>query len=124
LECIKCHGETAIGDGEQNIYDQWTEEVYGKTPQPEDIEEFTVLGAHPPRNLRPRNLRLGVYRGGRRPVDLFWRVRNGIDGTGMPGQELNVSSDDIWAVIEYVRSLPYESISQPHETTENVKEIR
>ena len=38
----------------------------------------------PPRNAIPRNLRDGIYRGGRRPVDIFWRVSAGIAGTPMP----------------------------------------
>ena len=38
----------------------------------------------PPRNAIPRNLREGSYRGGRRPIDIFWRVSAGIAGTPMP----------------------------------------
>src|SRR5207248_2464538 len=35
----------------------------------------------------PRNLRLGVYRGGRRPLDLYYRIHDGINGTPMPAHD-------------------------------------
>ena len=86
-------------------------------------DEYVALGALPPRNLFPRNLRLGVYRGGRRPVDLYWRLINGIDGAQMPAVPMlaetdppgtkKLSEQDVWDLINYVRSLPYESVSRP-----------
>jgi mono/diheme cytochrome c family protein len=33
--------------------------------------------------VRPTNLTAGVYRGGRRPLDLYWRIHSGIYGSGM-----------------------------------------
>ena len=120
LDCKKCHGDAAIGDGELGNYDKWAEEFTKELnidpkKDPSAFDEFIALGAFPPRTVRPRNLRLGVYRGGQRPVDLYWRVKNGIDGTPMPAAPGNVAAEDIWNVIEYVRSLPYEYISRPHE---------
>ena len=38
-----------------------------------------------PRNAIPRNLRKGIYRGGRRRIDIFWKIYTGIAGTPMPG---------------------------------------
>ena len=77
----------------------------------------------PIRNIRPRNLRLGVYRGGRRPIDLYWRIHNGIEGSNMPQVPLREPDDppekkgitrvDLWDLINYVRSLPYEELSRP-----------
>src|SRR5262249_43570082 len=32
---------------------------------------------------KPTDLTLGVYRGGRRPVDLYYRIHSGINGSGM-----------------------------------------
>ena len=85
--------------------------------------EYVALGALQPRNLFPRNLRSGVYRGGRRPIDLYWRIVNGIDGAQMPaapmkaddaGPEVKgLTNQDVWDLINYVRSMPHESISQP-----------
>ena len=34
--------------------------------------------------VRPMNLTTGVYRGGRRPIDLYWRIKGGIEPSGMP----------------------------------------
>ena len=56
----------------------------------------------------PRNLRHGVYRGGRRPLDLYYRIYAGINGAPMPAAKGAVSPEDIWHIVNYVRSLPYE----------------
>lgn len=119
--CVKCHGDSALGDGQTTDYDDWTKEL--EPANATVLEQFVDAGALPPRNITPRNLRLGVYRGGRRPLDLFWRVRNGIDGTPMPGATMKaddagpeikgLNTNDIWCLIEYVKSLPYETISKP-----------
>jgi mono/diheme cytochrome c family protein len=78
----------------------------------------------PPRTIRPRNLRIGNYRGGNRPIDLFWRVRLGIEGTPMPAATLKqaddpnskgLTEDDIWDIVNYVQSLPDEVINNPHD---------
>ena len=34
--------------------------------------------------LRPANLNRGVYKGGRRPIDIYWRIAKGINGAQMP----------------------------------------
>ncbi len=119
--CAKCHGDTALGDGQVNEYDEWTKEI--EPGSPEALEHYLALGALPPRNILPRNLRQGIYRGGRRPVDLYWRVKNGIAASGMPQAAPQLSSDDIWRMVDYVRSLPYESISNTNEhTPDNMRE--
>jgi mono/diheme cytochrome c family protein len=73
-----------------------------------------------PRNAIPRNLREGIYRGGRRPIDIFWRVSAGIAGTPMPasgpaaeGAQGTLTQQEIWQIVDYVQSLPYEPASQP-----------
>ncbi|MBI2478854.1 MAG: cytochrome c [Planctomycetia bacterium] len=121
--CVKCHGDSALGDGQQSDYDDWTKEL--EPTNEEALEEFLALGGFvlPPRNIFPRNLRQGVYRGGRRPIDLYRRVHNGIDGTPMPGALIipddapagtkGLTQSDLWSLVDYVRSLPYESISRP-----------
>lgn len=120
--CNKCHGDTALGDGQTTDFDEWTKELL--PDQPEMLQKFLALGALEPRNIRPRNLRQGIYRGGRRPVDIYWRVINGIEGTPMPGMGPNVlqegeapdpkklTQEDVWHLIEYVRSLPYDPLSR------------
>ncbi len=109
--CSKCHGEGALGDGQTSDYDEWTKEL--KPANPVAVDQFLALGALPPRHILPRNLRQGIYRGGRRPVDLFWRIKNGIAGTPMPAASQELTNDQIWHLIAYVRSLPYDAISRP-----------
>jgi mono/diheme cytochrome c family protein len=103
--CFKCHGPTQLGDGQTTDYDDWTKEVWDKvtwkygvslTDKPPDHplpsghtppvleSELPSLGALPERHIIPRNLRLGVYHGGRRPLDIYYRVHEGIKGAPMP----------------------------------------
>jgi hypothetical protein len=49
---------------------------------------------------------MGIYRGGRRPIDLYYRLEAGINGSGMPKAPLDELEK--WQVIDYVLSLPYE----------------
>ncbi len=61
--------------------------------------------------VRPANLTAGVYRGGRRPIDLYWRIRGGIRPSGMPGAQLRIDRDqridEFWDVVNFVQALPY-----------------
>ena len=56
--------------------------------------------------LRPANLINGVYKGGRRPLDLYWRIAKGINGAKMPAHSNILSDDQIWDVINFVLALP------------------
>jgi mono/diheme cytochrome c family protein len=120
--CVKCHGDSALGDGVLTDYDDWALEFI-KDKSPDVVDEYVSRGLPHPRNIRPRNLRLGVYRGGMRPIDLYWRIRNGIEGVPMPASTMKpegdpnqkgLTPDDIWHIVNYVESLPYESISNPN----------
>ena len=114
--CVACHGKTGLGDGNPDLFDTWTEELVGAKGQSTAVrlefydEHFAGDGPLKPRNQRPRNLRLGSFRGGRRPVDIYSRVTQGIAGTEMPGGK--VKGDDAWAVVAYILSLPEEDISK------------
>ncbi len=121
--CVKCHGDSALGDGQTNDYDEWAKE-FMQPNDPASAEPYVALGLLPPRTIKPRNLRLGVYRGGQRPIDIFWRVRLGIEGTPMPAATLKqeddpnskgLSENDIWDIVNYVQSLPQEAISNPYD---------
>lgn len=60
--------------------------------------------------VRPANLTTGVYRGGRRPVDLYWRIRGGIDPSQMPRANLDDKgdgTDPYWDLVNFVQALPY-----------------
>ena len=120
--CFSCHGPTALGDGQLGDYDRWTEELITKKPTLDLIKEYKRYGMPEPRNIRPRNLRLGVYRGGMRPLDLYRRARYGIEGTPMPAND-KLKPEELWHVINYVQSLPYEHVSNPYEAVpENRRE--
>ena len=124
--CVKCHGDSQLGDGQVDDYDMWAKDYVDLTavtdPQEkaEVIGEIERLGGLKPRHIIPRNLRSGVYRGGRRPVDVFWRIHNGIDGGPMPAASLRPASagpeakgldeSDLWDLVNYVQSLPYEKM--------------
>ena len=110
--CAQCHGETGVGDGQLNSYDDWTSE-WINTPnvdpnEPSTYADFTKVGALKPRPIRPRNLHQAVYRGGDQPSDIYLRIADGIEGTPMPASAA-MTSDEIWAVVAYVRSLPFEN---------------
>ena len=136
--CVKCHGVTGLGDGQANDYDDWNKAIVeinkeikgglakaGETStsgmSAEDAadhrKQVAWLGkfsdviegdALTPRTIPPRNLRQGVYRGGRRPLDLYSRIHAGINGAPMPAAKGTVPPEDIWHIVNYLRSLPYE----------------
>jgi mono/diheme cytochrome c family protein len=153
--CVKCHGPTALGDGQQDDYDNWskatkkfedeTQMLVGtiKTlkenmanQQGDELEasrkdlatktkelserETVIAQLLPPRNAIPRNLREGVFRGGRRPWDIYHRVNQGISGTPMPGggpalagAQGTLSDEEMWHIVDYVQSLAFEPASRP-----------
>jgi mono/diheme cytochrome c family protein len=138
--CVKCHGESQLGDGVTNDFDDWAKDFLPPNATAEQIRnltyEFTALGALEPRNIMPRNLRRGVFRGGRRPIDIYWRTKNGIDGTpmpaalmkppGAPADTKGLTEEDLWALIDYVRNLQYEPLSEAPEEQlkpENPREL-
>jgi mono/diheme cytochrome c family protein len=148
--CVKCHGPSELGDGQTTDYDDWTKPLveYAKevkdglktipsdpdmtsAEKSERINELDELAKAladttlPTRNILPRNLRAGIYRGGGSPLDLFRRIHSGINGAPMPGvgppspgQPGVLTPDEIWHLVDYVRQLPYEPINQtPKPTT-------
>lgn len=87
--------------------------------------------------VRPADLTTGIYRGGRRPIDLYWRIHSGINGVGMPSypglsksdyggknltdQEIEAKIEEarqnIWDLINFVLALPY-----PHMLPKDVRD--
>ncbi len=121
-QCIKCHGPTGLGDGGEIRYDVWNKPK-GDLIKAGRADEIAQLYALPIQELKARNLRMGVYRGGRRPVDLYRRIYAGIKGAEMPALgatevKPGLSNEEIWTLVDYVRSLPYEEESrEPREQT-------
>lgn len=56
--------------------------------------------------LRPANLNTGVYKGGRRPIDIYWRIAKGINGAKMPAHETTLKPEQIWDIVNFVLALP------------------
>ena len=114
--CFSCHGYAALGDGQTTDYDYWNKMIE---------KEWTGIGALPKRNIKPRNLRDNVFRGGRRPLDIYRRIYGGINGTPMPAAKASlVQGDDdqaVWDLVNYVRHLPYETDDTPKE--DDVEEV-
>jgi mono/diheme cytochrome c family protein len=95
--CIKCHGPTELGDGQTTDYDDWTKQVWSKevwhSAESPAASVLIPLGALPERHIIPRNLRLGVYHGGRRPLDIYYRIHEGIKGAPMPANVDSLMTD-------------------------------
>lgn len=130
--CVKCHGTLALGDGQTDDFDNWSKTTKTFFEQVKKVEaaeiphlslsDFQSVGALPIRNIKPRNLRMGIFRFGRRPLDIYRRIHTGIAGTPMPGvgqsdaNPAGLTPDQVWHLVNYVlRGLPYESLSEPPE---------
>jgi mono/diheme cytochrome c family protein len=121
--CVKCHGITALGDGVVNDYDDWTKMGVIKLQEGlRSVSDAALLArgrqvlagdALKPRPIVPRNLRQGIYRGGRRPLDLYYRIHAGINHAPMPAAKGTVAPEDIWHIVNYIKSLPYETETAP-----------
>lgn len=129
--CVKCHGPTGLGDGQQDDHDIWnkahknflTSLANSDEDDPFHFDRQEVAATlYDVRNAIPRNLRKGIYRGGNRRIDVFWKIYTGIAGTPMPGlgpasagAEGTITEEEMWNIVDYVLSLPYEAPSQPQQ---------
>jgi mono/diheme cytochrome c family protein len=109
--CIDCHGAIGRGDGLRagKLYDDWNRPKLAASPRRQaDLARRFRL---PLQALRPRDLAQGVFQGGDRPLDLYWRIAVGVKGTPMPasapmpGGKGTLSPEEIWHVVDYIRSL-------------------
>jgi mono/diheme cytochrome c family protein len=62
--------------------------------------------------VRPNNLTNGIYRGGRRTVDIYYRVHSGINGSGMASFGKQLSTESIWDLVNFVQTLPYPAMRE------------
>jgi mono/diheme cytochrome c family protein len=66
--------------------------------------------------IRPADLTLGVYRGGRRPIDLYRRIYSGVNGSNMAplvvldGESEKDRQQRIWDLVNFVQVLPYRAM--------------
>ena len=98
--CVSCHGADGRGGGVS---------AFEVNSEGETVPVKDDWG----HDANPRDLTKGIFRGGRRPIDLFRRIYAGINGTPMPshasltdpdGNRL-LSDEDLWDIVHYVRSL-------------------
>jgi len=99
-KCSTCHGESGLGDGAQTMLVQKDKEGRDR--------ELPGLYDDWGNSIQPRNLTTGIYRGGRRPIDLYRRIHSGIKGTPMTGFGTNLTDAQIWDLVNYVLSIPFE----------------
>jgi hypothetical protein len=63
--------------------------------------------------VKPRNFFSNMYRGGRRPIEIYWRIAGGINGADMAPFVDNTASisdeqdQQIWDLISFLQILPY-----------------
>jgi mono/diheme cytochrome c family protein len=89
-QCLKCHNDFGRPNDGAYRYDDWG----------------TIV--------RPANLTAGVYRGGRRPLDLYYRIHSGINGSGMPAYiNSPLSSEQVWDVVNFLEALPFPNMLPP-----------
>lgn len=100
LNCADCHGAYGLGNGPQTV-------AFEKNPLTGEFYDEPGLHDVWDNLNQPRNLTHGIYRGGRRPIDLFCRIHAGIKGSRMPSFK-NTPHEDIWHIVNYVLSIPYE----------------
>jgi len=119
VDCVGCHGVEAKGDGVSFVaQDVFNDVVFSGDPSGmgERIQQYRKEIRDMWNNslddwgnpLRPNNLNRGVYKGGRRPLDLYWRIAKGITGAKMPGHYPTLEADEIWDLVNFVLALPYE----------------
>jgi mono/diheme cytochrome c family protein len=64
---------------------------------------------------RPADLTQPIRRGGRRPIDLYWRIHSGINGANMPASaQLAAEPQKIWDLVNFVQVLPYPAMRQKY----------
>ncbi len=101
-KCSDCHGMQGYGNGSQT-------EAYQQLPGSTLTYDKPGLYDDWGEPIQPRNLHTGIYRGGRRPIDLYRRIYAGIKGAVMPGFGTSLTDEQIWDLVNYVLSLPYEN---------------
>lgn len=119
LECAGCHGAKGKGDGPSFVdLKVFNRIVFGGDPSkmPERVAKLDVPTQELWKQkldewgtpLRPADLSRAVYKGGRRPIDLYWRIAKGITGAQMPAHYPGIDHAQIWDLVNFVLALPYQ----------------
>jgi mono/diheme cytochrome c family protein len=97
--CSKCHGEDGRG---QTI---WLSQQFIAAQQDKPEAEREAINYDVWQQPAPAaDLTAGMLHGGRRPIDIYRRINNGINGTPMPGfeQALSGEPETTWHLVHYV----------------------
>jgi mono/diheme cytochrome c family protein len=102
-KCASCHGETGRGNGPSTeAFNDLPGQPPGtKSDKPGLFDNWGNI-------VKPRNLTAGVFRGGRRPIDIYRRIHSGIKGTPMQAFGTTLKEEQIWDVVNYVLNIPFE----------------
>lgn len=101
-KCFSCHGEHGRGNG---VSTEDLNDIPGQPGKKSDRPGlFDVWG----NIVKPRDLTSGIYRGGRRPLDIYRRISAGIKGTPMQAFGTTLKDEEIWDLTNYVLSVPFE----------------
>jgi len=75
--CLNCHGAPGV---------EWAKFSEGLSPDPPDLKDVVNE---------------------RRPNELFWVIKNGINMTGMPSfGKIEVPDQEIWQIVAFLKKLP------------------
>ena len=86
------------------------EEKLSRIPTRLNVYKYDAWGTV----VKPVDLTLGTYRGGRRPIDLYWRVHAGINGVTMPASSTNLTPEEIWDLVNFMQVLPYPKMREKY----------
>lgn len=116
--CSICHGKTGLGNGSAQDFDEWTKDWTiraGLDPTvKKEWKTMKKFGAIAAKRSVPRNLQLGVFRGGESPEAIYQRILGGIEGTPMPPAAVRPSNsqgmteEQVWDLVHFVMSLQYD----------------
>ncbi len=115
--CASCHGVGGRGDGAS---------AFEADPEnPGQLRRVRDDWGNP---ILVRDLTRGVFRFGRRPIDLYRRIYAGINGTPMPehfgmtikdpdGTQRPLSEDDVWDLVFFVREITSQPLAVAGQTS-------
>ena len=114
--CASCHGASGRGDGAS---------AFEPDPTTGKLVPVKDDWGNP---IQVRDLTRGVFRFGRRPIDLYRRIYAGINGTPMPehfgmaitenGTQRSLNEDDVWDLVFFVRAFSSQGGTPAGETGE------
>jgi mono/diheme cytochrome c family protein len=100
-KCATCHGPQGEGNGSETF-------AFRDIPNTNPVQKYPEPGLFDDwgQKIEPRDLTRGIYRGGRRPIDLYRRITAGIKGTPMPAFTI-LTEQERWDLVNFVLSVPY-----------------